>query len=331
MEKVQNRNIRFLSWVLAIGVLLMAVKFLAWWLTNSNAILTDALESIINIVAGSFALYSLVVAAKPRDRNHPYGHGKIEFISAGFEGSLIFLAGAAIIGKSVYNLVYPQTIQQLDTGIYLTILTGGINFLMGTFLVRRGRKVHSLILQASGEHLQSDAWSSLGLIVGLGIVFLTGLDWLDNVVAFLFGLIILLTGIRLMRRSLAGIMDEADYHLIEKMVGVLDEHRQEDWIDVHNLRVIKYGATLHIDCHMTLPWYFNTREAHTQVKAFEEMVRKYSIRPVELFIHVDPCEPVSCRVCQKTNCPVRQHPTEQRLTWTLDNIMENKRHEMSGL
>jgi cation diffusion facilitator family transporter len=329
VQKISLKNNITLQMVaLALGLLLMAAKFIAWWVTNSNAILSDALESIINIVAGAFALYSLILASKPRDKNHPYGHGKIEFISAGFEGALIFLAGMAIIGKAGYNLIYPQGIQQLDTGILLTSIAGAVNYGIGFALEKRGRKSNSLTLIAGGKHLQSDAYSSLGLIIGLALVWWTGILLLDNLIAGAFGCVILFTGFRLLRKSVAGIMDEADYQLIEEIVNKLDSKRNDNWIDVHNFRVIKYGATLHIDCHMTLPWYFNTQEAHSEVKAFEKEAAQLCISPVELFVHVDPCEPASCRICQKKNCAVRRYPAERRINWTLENIMKNTPHDL---
>lgn len=313
---------------LLLGIALLALKLFAWWWTNSNAILSDALESIINVVAGSFALYSLWLAGRPRDRNHPYGHGKIEFISAGFEGALIFLAGLGIIVKASYNLFYPQAIAALDVGIVLTAVAGALNFFMGVLLERRGRNNGSLTLVASGQHLKSDAWSSLGLILGLVLVLIFKLPVLDSLVAIAFGFFILFTGFKLVRRSVAGIMDEADYGLIRRIVEVLDANRRDSWIDVHNLRTIEYGAELHIDCHLTLPWYFDNRLSHAEVKAFEKLVNEYSGREVELFIHVDPCDPpISCRICAKADCAVRLAPHETRLAWTLDNVMENRRHE----
>lgn len=312
---------------LIVGILLMAIKFGAWLLTNSNAILTDALESIINVVAGAFGLYSLFLSSKPRDRNHPYGHGKIEFISAGFEGGLIFLAGFLIITKAGYNLLYPQALGQLDVGIFLVAFSGGVNFLMGYLLERRGAQTNSLILQASGKHLKSDAYSSAGLLIGLGIILITDILWLDNLIAILFGLIILYTGYRLLRTSFAGIMDEADYQLISNLIENLREERHPNWIDVHNFRVIKYGATLHIDCHLTVPYYFEVSKAHREIKAFEECVAAHCEVPVELFIHTDPCEPpTACRICRKSDCHVREAPFEKSVRWTLENFMKNKPH-----
>jgi cation diffusion facilitator family transporter len=313
-------------WALILGIALMAIKFIAWWFTNSNAVLSDALESIINVVAGAFALYSLVIAAQPRDHNHPYGHGKIEFVSAGFEGALIFLAGISIIGKAIYNLQFPQPIGALDIGVILTVVTGGFNYMMGIYLEKRGRKVESTIMVASGKHLQSDAWSSLGLIIGLALVWATGWYVLDSVIAILFALLIIYTGYGLVRSAMAGIMDETDTALVAEIVEQLQAHRSPHWIDIHNLRVIKYGAHLHIDCHMTVPWYFTTREAHQEVEALERLANDNRENPVELFIHIDPCMPNSCPLCMKEDCAYRKHVFERRVDWTMENVVVNERH-----
>lgn len=328
-EASTRQSIKVQILAIVIGLLILTVKFIAWWLTNSNAILTDALESIINVVAGSFALYSIFLSGKPKDKNHPYGHGKIEFISAGFEGALIFLAGIIIVGKGVYNLIYPQELQQLDFGIVLTAIGGGANFFIGKLLITTGKRNNSLALVADGKHLLSDSYSSVGLVAGLILLYFLQWRWIDNAMAVIFGLIILFTGYKLIRSSLAGIMDEADYKLISNLVHQLDKNRRENWIDVHNFRVIQYGPARHIDCHLTVPYYLDVRESHEEVKLFEDQIGKFLETPVELFIHTDPCEPpISCKLCGKTNCSVRQSPRLKRVEWTLENVMENQKHDV---
>lgn len=330
MSVKQANDPRALMYALALGIVLMAAKFIAWMLTNSNAILTDALESIVNVVAGGFAWYSLWLAARPADHNHPYGHGKIEFISAGIEGALIFFAGVSIIAKSGYNLVYPQPLGDLDVGIIITAACGGINYLMGWQLQKKGEARHSLTMIASGQHLKSDAWSSAGLLVGLAAISFLGINKLDSIVALIFGGVILITGFRLVRRSVAGIMDEADDQIIARIVADLQQGRSENWVDVHNLRVIQYGAELHIDCHLSLPWYFDTRQSHAEVKAFEYLVGQTSAQYVELFIHVDPCEPPeACQLCAKQDCTRRQAAFTAIVDWTVLNVKQNKKHALS--
>lgn len=319
-------NIRVQGLVLVAGAALMAVKFAAWRITGSNTVLSDALESIVNVVAGSFALYSLVLAAKPRDRDHPYGHGKVEFLSAGLEGALVMLAGGLIIWRSILGLLEPVPLRSLDAGMILAGSAGAANLLLGLWLKRRGRRTHSITLEASGTHLLSDAWSTGALLVGLLVIHLTGILWLDSLFAMLFAGWIIVTGMRVFRRSVAGIMDEADLELAAHVIAVLEAHRRPAWVDVHNFRIIKYGAVLHIDCHVTLPWYYSLEQAHREIAAIEELVNTECGRTVELFVHMDPCIPSSCAICQVQPCHARQAPFVRRITWHPDTVLSNRKH-----
>ena len=323
---IEQRNVRIQAQVVLAGIILLGLKFLAYFLTASNTVLTDALESVINVVAGGLGIYSLWLAAHPKDENHPYGHGKVEFISAGVEGTLIALAGLTIIFKSVYALFYPQALQKLDIGIAITAFAGLVNYGMGHYLTQRAKAMRSLTLEASGEHLKSDAYSTVGLVIGLGLIWFTDYVWLDSLVALIFGGIIGFTGYRLVKSSVAGIMDETDYALINQVVEALQTHRQPNWIDVHNLRIIKYGASLHIDCHLTLPWYFDARQTHEEIEALEALLRREIPGAGELFVHVDPCVLESCQLCSLLDCPKRQAPFQGLETWTQTNIMRNKKH-----
>lgn len=321
-------NIRLQAWVLVAGFALMSVKFLAWRLTHSNTILSDALESIVNVTAGAFALYSLWLAAKPRDREHPYGHGKVEFISAGIEGGLVVIAGALIIWRAVHALLAHQHLHDLDTGILLTGGAGALNLVMGLALKKRGQRAHSITMEASGAHLLSDAWSTVAMVCGLILIRLTGLVWLDQLFAIVFAVYIIYTGLQVFRRSVAGIMDETDMELAREVIALLEEQRLPPWIDVHNFRMIKYGAVLHIDCHVTLPWYYTLEQAHREIAAIEKLVNERNAREVELFIHMDPCIPGSCAICSVEACPERKAPSEERLTWSLDTVLDNAKHSL---
>lgn len=318
---------RLMALMLVLALVLLSIKFGAYFLTSSNAILTDALESIINFITGGVALYSVYLAAKPKDQDHPYGHGKIEFLSSGLEGSLITIAGIGIIIKSVYNLLYPHPIHKMDVGILLTAIAGAVNYVAGRYLVHQGTQQHSLTIIANGKHLLSDAYSSLGLIIGLGCIYVTNYLWLDAVVAIIFGSFITYTGYGLVRNSISGVMDEADHQLIARIITVLNQRRHENWIDLHNMRVIKYGSQLHIDCHLTLPWYFNLQVAHNEVEMLQETIAQELGDVIELFVHLDPClPPTSCRLCTKPDCEVREHPFIGRVEWTLNNVIENEKH-----
>ena len=311
-----------------ISVLLLAVKVIAYYSTNSVAVLTDALESIVNVSAGFIGLYSLYVASKPRDMDHPYGHGKAEFISAAIEGTMIGTAGALILYKAVQHLVHPVELRQIDYGIILVATTAVVNYITGFFCLRTGKKNNSAALVASGRHLQTDTVSTVGIIAGLALLYFTGYQWIDSAVAILFGLFIIFTGYRITRSSIAGIMDEADMQLLDRLVQVLNKNRREDWIDLHNLRVIKYGSVLHVDCHLTVPWYLNVHQAHDEIDALAGLIRREFGESLELFVHSDGCLPFSCRICSKESCRERKNKFEQRIIWTLENISSNKKHEL---
>lgn len=323
-----RENLRIQKWVVTVAVLLFIIKIVAYWVTHSVAILTDALESTVNVIAGFIGLYSLYVAAKPRDEDHPYGHGKAEFLSAAVEGTLIIVAGLVIIYESVLHFIYPRELQQLDRGIILIGITAVINFVVGYISIRSGKKNNSLALVASGKHLKSDTYSTLGIILGLLLIRLTKLPWLDSVTAVVFALIIIYTGYHILRHSLAGIMDEADKELLLKMMSVLNANRRTNWIDLHNLRVIKYGGQFHIDCHLTVPWYLNVVEAHKEVEELGLLIKKEFGTVFELFVHTDPCLDFSCSICTKADCTVRKRPFEKQVEWTLENVLRDKKHSL---
>jgi cation diffusion facilitator family transporter len=317
-----QRNIAFLA------IALFIIKIIAWWWTKSVSVFTDAMESTVNVATGLIGWYSIWLAGKPRDKNHPYGHGKAEFISSAVEGTLIIIAGIAIIYEAVKHLSHPQQVQQLDWGLVLLGFTAIVNYAAGTYAIQKGKKAKSAALQASGDHLRTDTYSTIGIIIGLLLLKITGWLWLDATVAIIFALIILVTGYRVMRKSLAGIMDEADLTLLEELIAHLQENRRAQWTDLHNLRMIQYGNVLHLDGHLTLPWYFNVREAHKEIELLDQLVRNKFGDAVELFVHVDGCESFSCSICALKDCPVRQHPFEQLITWTPENVLQNRKHHI---
>ena len=328
---VQARSliiIRIQRWAVAIGVAILFVKFTAYYFTQSVTILTDALEAIVNIIAGAFALYSLNISAKPRDTDHPYGHGKVEFLAAGFEGVLIIVAALLIVLKALYGFLNPQPLEHLATGAVLITLSGLANFLLGSFLERKAKQHKSIVLEADGKHLQSDGYISLGILVGVVLIWFTGMQILDNVFAIVAGCFIYYTGYRLIRKSLVGIMDETDTDILNPIILHLNQQRHLDWIDIHNLRVIQYGSTLHIDCHLTMPWYYTLEQTHQQIDQVATIINDFYSYPVEVFIHPDPCIPPCCSLCSVAHCPERKHPFEKRVEWTLNNVIANKKHQI---
>lgn len=327
-RKESRNNVRLQRWIAIVSSALLIVKFTAYYLTSSVSILTDALESIVNVIAGFIGLYSLYIAAKPKDIDHPYGHGKAEFISAAIEGTLVLSAGGLIIYNAVKNLIYPVEIRDLDLGIYLVAATAIVNWILGAIALRQGKNNNSLALIASGKHLQTDTYSTAAIIAGLILISFTHKIWIDGAVAISFGLFIIYTGYKIVRTSLAGIMDEADMELLEKMVDVIEKNRKENWIDIHNLRVIRYGNILHVDCHLTVPWYLNIHQAHIEIAELTKLIQKKFGESLELLVHCDGCLYHQCPICIKHDCPVRQHSFKQRVDWTLDNALQDKKHSL---
>lgn len=311
---------------LCISVILMLAKFTAYFLTNSNAILTDAAESIVNVIASAFAFYSIYLSTLPKDENHPYGHGKVEFFSAFVEGVLIGVAGIIIIFKSGYDLFYPSEIKQLYDGAIIIGFTGLINMVVGFYLINTGKRNNSITLEADGKHLLTDAISSAGLVIGVVLIQLTKIYWLDGVISIALGIYIIFNGYKLTRRSVGGLMDESNIDLVKNIVEILQENRHESWIDIHNLRAQQYGADLHIDCHVTLPYYFDLNTVHQEISDIDKLINVTGSHKTELFIHADPCLPACCNYCKMPNCSVRKENFIAEIGWNMENVTKNQKH-----
>lgn len=304
----------------------MLLKFTAYFITHSNAVLTDAAESIVNVLASSFAFYSIYLAGLPRDKNHPYGHGKVEFFSAFVEGTLIMIAGIVIISKSIYNVFYPQELSQILEGSFIIGFTGLVNGFLGWYLIKKSKSLNSLTLQADGKHLLTDAVSSFGLVVGLLLIYITSINWLDSAISIALGFYIIYNGYRLTRKSVGGLMDESDVVVVEEIINYLNKHRKDEWIDIHNLRTQQYGSEIHIDCHVTLPYYFDLNKVHHEVTDIDRVINKNVNVAIEFFIHADPCIPQCCHYCSMKNCEVRAEPKTKTINWSLENVTKNNKH-----
>ncbi|MDB5010487.1 MAG: cation diffusion facilitator family transporter [Mucilaginibacter sp.] len=303
----------------------MIAKFGAYFITASNFVLTDAAESIVNVFASSFAFFSIYLASQPRDANHPYGHGKVEYFSVFIEGILIGIAGVIIVVKSIYGIFYPTAIHDLITGALIIGATGVINGILGYYMINKGKSLPSITIEADGRHLITDMVTSTGLVVGLLLIHFTGILILDSILSILVGLFIIYTCYKLVRRSVAGLMDEADFKVVADVVSVLNANRKEEWIDIHNFRAQKYGNELHIDCHLTLPNYFDLNRVHEEVSLVDKMINK-EVTTTEFFIHADPCLPDCCHYCSMPNCPIRSEPKTEHIEWTMEKVIRNKKH-----
>lgn len=326
-EPLLKKELRVILVSLIVSFILTVAKFSAYFMTHSVAILSDALESIINVVAGGFACYSIYLASQPKDANHPYGHGKVEFFSIGFEGAMIFIAGVLILVKAVQYFILPRELHQIQNGLWVLGATTIANLLLGLYLVNSGKKLSSITISGNGQHIMTDVYSSAGLIIALCVIHFTGWNWLDPAVSVLMGGLILTKGYQLMRRSISGLMDETDMKIVDKVIAILSAHRRHNWIDIHNMRVQQYGNNYHIDCHITLPYYLELNDAHDEMKQVEKLVNsEFSGSEVEFFIHMDPCIPSCCHYCLKEACPVRSHAFTGEIKWTRDNVLPNRKH-----
>jgi cation diffusion facilitator family transporter len=324
MRETMSPEVRAARLSLGVAVVLLAVKLLAWLLTGSAAILSDALESIINVVAAGFAVFSVTVAAVPPDKRHPYGHGNVEYYAAWFEGMLILLASVAIFWESWEKIFHPEPMPNLGLGIVLLVAAGGVNLWLGLRLLHQGRRSGSLTLEADGRHVLTDVYTSAGVFVGLGLVLATGWLWLDGVVACLVGVNIAWAGVGLVRRSVAGFMNESDPALLEGLCVLLRENRHPSWIDVHRLRAIKSGRRIHVDLHLILPRDMTLQEAHVQVVAMENLLYARLGPEADVMIHADPCDDGRCVSCDLDPCDLRRSPTLATPLWSPDNTGDPK-------
>jgi len=307
---------------LVVSILLLAAKYQAYRLTGSIAILSDALESIVNVVAAIFALGGIIFAGRPADRNHPYGHGKIEFFSAAFEGGLIAFAAVLILYEVVLSLVVRLQVRELDTGLLIISGAGLANLALGLFLVRTGRKHQSLTLLADGQHVLSDFWTTVGVVVGLLLVRVTGIWWLDPLVAAVVAVNLMWTGFRLVRHAAGGLLDEEDTLLLNRLLGVLGRHVGQGIIRVHHLRAIRAGRFHHVDAHLVVPEFWSVDRAHEVAEDLADRVIRALGVDGELIFHTDPCHRAYCPMCDLTDCPVRREPFRARPPLTLEEAVQ---------
>ena len=306
---------------LVVGVALLWVKFFAYHLTGSTAVLSDALESIVNVVAALFAIGSLLFAGRPADRNHPYGHGKIEYFAAAFEGGLITFAAIMIIYEAGQGFFEAPELRQLDLGLAITFGAGLANAVLGWFLIRTGKATQSLTLVADGKHVLSDFWTSLGVIGGLLLVRLTSIAWFDPLVAAIVGVNLGWTGIKLVRHAAGGLLDEEDTRLIGKLLETFDAYRMPGIIRIHHLRAIRSGRFTHVDAHLVVPEYWPVDRAHVLAESFEDRVMSACGVEGEIVFHIDPCHRAYCAQCDVMDCPVRVAPFVARPPHTLDEAV----------
>ncbi|HMB35363.1 MAG TPA: cation diffusion facilitator family transporter [Methylomirabilota bacterium] len=306
---------------LIVAGLLLAAKYQAYRMTGSAAVLSDALESIVNVVAAVFALGGLVFAGRPADRNHPYGHGKIEFFSAAFEGGLIAFASVLVVYGALRSLIRGPEVRQIGVGILIVLASALVNLALGVYLLRTGRRHRSLTLAADGQHVLADVWTSGGIVLGLGLVNLTGWAWLDPVVALLVALWLMWTGFGLVRHAAGGLLDEEDPALLRRVLAALQRYLGNGIIRVHHLRAIRSGRFQHVEAHLVVPEFWSVERAHDLSEEVAARVMRDMGAEGEMVFHTDPCHRLYCAVCDLRDCPVRREPYRETTVMTLEEAV----------
>jgi len=307
---------------LVVSVLLLAAKYQAYRMTGSTAVLSDALESIVNVAAAVFALGGLLFAGRPADRNHPYGHGKIEFFSAAFEGGLIAFASVLIVYEVARSLLAGPEVRQIGTGVLIVFGAGLVNLGLGWYLVRTGRRYQSLTLVADGQHVIADFWTSVGVVVGLLLVYLTGRGWLDPLVALLVALSLLWTGFRLVRHAAGALLDEEDPVLLSRVLNALQGYVGHGVIRIHHLRAIRSGRFHHVEAHLVVPEFWSVEKAHdVSEDVAARVIRDLGVEG-EMVFHTDPCHRIYCAVCDLEDCPIRREPFLKVTPLTLEEAVQ---------
>jgi cation diffusion facilitator family transporter len=327
LEAIFKDNKKVIGFSLFVSLLVMGLKLWAYLVTRSNAVLTDAAESLVNIVAAAFGMYSIYLSSRPLDKNHLYGHGKIEFFSSGIEGLLIMMAGIATLIPAVFALFSDQKqIHNSELGILLTTVIIIINGGAGWLIFEAGRRNNSIVLRADGKHLMIDSISSFISGMALIIVWFSNNTIWDLIIAIGLAAYIIFNGYKLVRESVAGLMDETDPALFDTFLKIINTQRKPIWIDVHNFKIMRYGTDIHIDCHLTLPYYLTLEKAHDEVRAFEDLVKEEYGRKVDFFIHTDPCLEQCCTYCNLSECTFRKHDFTGQKIWDADRLIYNHKH-----
>ena len=282
-------NLERFAWLsVAAALATISLKTLAWWLTGSVGLLSDALESIVNLAAALLALSMLRLAASPPDAEHPYGFSKAEYFSAGIEGALIVLAAAGILASAIPRLIEPRMLEAPVLGLALTTVASGINFAVAVVLMRVGRREHSISLEADGQHLMTDVWTSVGVIIGVALVYATGWLRLDPLIALGVALHIIYTGLRLMRRSWKGLLDAAisseDTGEVTKLFA---EYSKRYGVTFHALRTRQAGARQFISFHLLVPDAWSVAQAHRLSEEIESRIRSM-VPNAAVFTHIEP-------------------------------------------
>jgi cation diffusion facilitator family transporter len=306
---------------LVAGALILGAKFAAWLVTGSTVVLSDALESIVNVVAAAFALGAIFFASRPADENHPYGHGKAEFFTGAFEGGLVAFAAILILYEGVRALIEGAPAREPEMGLGILAAAALANLGLGIYLVRAGGRTHSPALVADGKHVLSDVVTSVGAMAGLGLAAWTGQAWIDPAAAIVLGAVLAVAGVRLVRDAAGGLLDEEDPALLDGLAAAVAAAPVDGAIEVHRARAIRVGSTVHVDAHAVVPEFWTVERAHAAALALERAILARWGREGEIVLHLDPCERAYCGACPLADCPVRAAPFAARPPVTRASIV----------
>lgn len=290
---------------LVISFIVLTLKFIAYFQTSSAAILSDAIETITNVVTAVVAVVVLKYALAPADEEHPYGHGKLEYFSAAFEGGIILFAALAIIFESIRSLILGNEIQNLNTGLFYILIASFVNAAAGLYIRSIGRKQNSEALKASGAHLLADVKTTAGIIVGLLLYKLTGLKWIDPLIGVLVGFWLAYESVQIIKNNVGGLLDQTDLTSVGHLSEKIEKHLTPEIIDIHNLRIIRSGSFHHIDAHLVVPQFLEIHLVHELIHQFEKQVVLDYKFDGEFAFHTDPCYQKFCSICEVKDCPLR--------------------------
>ena len=321
MDRTEQLNLRkkaaYLS--LAVGISMFITKMTAYFITGSVAIFSDAAESVVHVAATGMALFSIILSSKPADETHLYGHGNVEYFSAGVEGFLIVFAAGVIIYQAILDIIAGPTLESLSIGVIFISAAGIVNLALGYYLIRTGKKTNSLTLVADGKHVLTDAITSIGVLVGITLVLITDYVMLDPVLAIIVALNIVFTGYKLIRESIGGLMLETNPEILKTISDRLISIRKDYWIDLHELRYWQSGDKTFMDFHLILPYYFTIEQSHNEEKRIDvELQKEYPNSQIK--IHFDYCNYDLCKFCGYEKCDVRKEEKRINFNWDIQKL-----------
>lgn len=311
------------AWIsFLVSVAVFGLKYFGYLQTHSSAVLSDALESIVNVIASLAALLVMRAVSEPADDEHPYGHGKLEYFSAAFEGGMIVFASLAIAYGAVIAYLKSEPLHNINVGLIYIGIAGLVNVLLGLHLKTVGKKYQSAALAASSSHVMSDAWTTAGVFAGLVLVMLTGWIWVDCVVALAVAGHLLFSGWKIVRKSIGGLIDEMEPAALMEIATAFQKCRTPGFIDIHKLKVIRSGRFHHIDAHIVVPEYWDVSHAHEIVHELELNIVKNYPYDGEVAFHLDPCKRRHCDHCDMSDCKVRQKDFVAYKAFTTQNLIK---------